>query len=83
MKTNTYCTAKFDSMSLRLWQAKENFMLESLVPGEEVEVQIAVKCALNANTGHWSSWSQPERAVVPQSAGELKQGSDQECHPTM
>lgn len=46
------------------------------MPGEEVEVQIAVKCALNENAGHWSSWSRPERAVVPQSAGELEQGFD-------
>lgn len=54
-----------------------NHTLELLVPGQEVEVQIAVKCALNDNAGHWSGWSQPERAVVPQSAGEFKPEGDQ------
>lgn len=54
-----------------------NHTLELLVPGQEVEVQIAVKCALNDNAGHWSGWSQPERAVVPQSAGEFQPEGDQ------
>uniref|UniRef100_A0A3Q3K870 Fibronectin type-III domain-containing protein n=1 Tax=Monopterus albus TaxID=43700 RepID=A0A3Q3K870_MONAL len=43
--------------------------LESLVPGEEVEVQVTVKCSSDSGTGHWSSWSQPVKAIVPQSAG--------------
>lgn len=47
--------------------------LDSLVPGEETEVQVAVKCGPDLNAGHWSSWSQPVRAIVPQSAGVFKQ----------
>lgn len=53
-------------------QAKEGHILDSVGPGEEVEVQVSVKCALNPDGGHWSSWSRPVRAVVPQSAGEFK-----------
>ncbi|XP_070764922.1 thrombopoietin receptor [Enoplosus armatus] len=49
-------------------EAKEGDILDSLVPGEEVEVQVTVKCAYKQSAGHWSSWSQPVRAVVPQSA---------------
>lgn len=53
-------------------QAKGGHILDSVVPGEEVEVQVSVKCALNPDAGHWSSWSRPVRAVVPQSAGEFQ-----------
>ncbi|XP_033476727.2 thrombopoietin receptor isoform X1 [Epinephelus lanceolatus] len=52
-------------------EAMERDTLDSLVPGEEVEVQVMVKCALNPNEGHWSSWSHPVRAVVPQSADDI------------
>ncbi|KAE8293928.1 Thrombopoietin receptor [Larimichthys crocea] len=45
--------------------------LDSLVPGEEVEVQINTKYPQSPNTGHWSSWSQPVRAIVPQSADDI------------
>lgn len=55
--------------SLRCPQVKEGDILDSVVPGEKVEVQIAVKCALNPHAGHWSRWSQPVQEVVPQSAG--------------
>lgn len=72
-------TKQRDSLSVWSRQVKANFTLQALAPGEEVEVQIAVKCALNANAGHWSSWSRPERAVVPQSAGELHRGGGQGC----
>ncbi|XP_059197634.1 thrombopoietin receptor [Centropristis striata] len=51
-------------------EAKEG-EIDSLLPGEEVEVQVTVKCALNPNAGHWSSWSHPVRAVVPQSADDI------------
>lgn len=59
---------------LCLWfqQAKEGDILDSLGPGEEVEVQVTVKYAFNPNAGHWSSWSHPVRAVVPQYAGVSK-----------
>ncbi|KAI3368548.1 hypothetical protein L3Q82_025558 [Scortum barcoo] len=50
-------------------EAKVGYILESLVPGEEVEVQVAVKS--NSDEGHWSSWSQPARAMVPQSAEDI------------
>lgn len=53
-------------------QAKEGETLDSLVPGEELDVQVAVKYALNPYAGHWSSWSNLVRAVVPQSAGETR-----------
>uniref|UniRef100_A0A3Q3VU13 Fibronectin type-III domain-containing protein n=1 Tax=Mola mola TaxID=94237 RepID=A0A3Q3VU13_MOLML len=52
-------------------EAREGGILDSLVPGEEVEVQVTVKCALNPSAGHWSSWSQPVRAVAPQSAEDI------------
>ncbi|XP_044056902.1 thrombopoietin receptor [Siniperca chuatsi] len=52
-------------------KAKEGDILDSLVPGEEVEVQVTVKCVINPNAGHWSSWSHPVRAVVPQSADDI------------
>ncbi|XP_034738384.1 thrombopoietin receptor [Etheostoma cragini] len=52
-------------------EAKEDDLLDSLEPGEDVEVRVAVKYALNPNAGHWSSWSHPVRAVVPQSAGDI------------
>lgn len=55
--------------SLQCPQVKEGDILDSAVPGEKVEVQIAVKCALNPHAGHWSRWSQPVQEVVPQSAG--------------
>ncbi|KAM8875593.1 thrombopoietin receptor isoform 2-T2 [Spinachia spinachia] len=50
---------------------KETTILDSLIPGEEVDVQVTIKCAFNQNGGHWSSWSQPVRAVVPQSADDI------------
>ncbi|XP_068599559.1 thrombopoietin receptor [Brachionichthys hirsutus] len=50
---------------------KQSVVLDSLVPGEEVQVQVAIKCALNSWAGHWSSWSHPVRAVVPQSADDI------------
>ncbi|XP_042370422.1 thrombopoietin receptor isoform X2 [Plectropomus leopardus] len=49
-------------------EAKTGDILDSLAPGEEVEVQVKIKCAFNSDAGHWSRWSAPVRAVVPQSA---------------
>ncbi|KAM7409783.1 hypothetical protein PAMA_001329 [Pampus argenteus] len=43
----------------------------TLVPGEEVEVQVTVKCAFNEDAGHWSRWSSPVQAVAPQSADDI------------
>ncbi|CAJ1061081.1 thrombopoietin receptor [Xyrichtys novacula] len=52
-------------------QSREECLLDQLVPGEEVKVQVRVKCAYNPDAGHWSGWSQPLRAVVPQSADDV------------
>ncbi|XP_072245162.1 thrombopoietin receptor [Leuresthes tenuis] len=41
-----------------------------LTPGEEVEVQVAVKCS-HTDTGHWSAWSQPVQAAVPESTDDI------------
>uniref|UniRef100_A0A7N8X7C5 MPL proto-oncogene, thrombopoietin receptor n=1 Tax=Mastacembelus armatus TaxID=205130 RepID=A0A7N8X7C5_9TELE len=46
-------------------------LLDTLAPGEEVKVQVAVKCAFNSDTGHWSSWSRPVQARAPQSADDV------------
>ncbi|XP_071342513.1 thrombopoietin receptor isoform X2 [Trachinotus anak] len=46
-------------------------ILDSLVRGEETEVQVTVKCAPSESAGHWSSWSSPVRAMVPQSADDI------------
>lgn len=55
----------------------------SLVPGEEVQVQVAVKCANIESPGHWSHWSDPVRDVVPQGAGVLRKEERRcECSPT-
>lgn len=58
-------------MCLDFWQTKSSTspVLDSLVSGEEIEVQVSVKTASNSQGGHWSSWSHPVRAVVPQTAG--------------
>uniref|UniRef100_A0A3B4WGU6 MPL proto-oncogene, thrombopoietin receptor n=1 Tax=Seriola lalandi dorsalis TaxID=1841481 RepID=A0A3B4WGU6_SERLL len=46
-------------------------ILDSLVPGEEIEVQVAVKCGSSPSAGYWSSWSYLVRAMVPQSADDV------------
>lgn len=43
-----------------------------MVPGEVTDVQVTAKCASNPAAGHWSRWSEPVRAVVPQSSGMKK-----------
>nr|XP_040039623.1 thrombopoietin receptor isoform X2 [Gasterosteus aculeatus aculeatus] len=52
-------------------ETKDSTILDSLVPGEEVDVQVTIKCAYSPNAGHWSSWSHPVRAMVPQSADDI------------
>ncbi|KAM7013146.1 thrombopoietin receptor [Tautogolabrus adspersus] len=52
-------------------EVEEGDVLDLLVPGEEVQVQIRVKCAYDEDAGHWSSWSHPVRAVVPQSSDDI------------
>uniref|UniRef100_A0A8C7ZU08 Fibronectin type-III domain-containing protein n=1 Tax=Oryzias sinensis TaxID=183150 RepID=A0A8C7ZU08_9TELE len=60
-RTQKERTIEIDKTSLEL----------SLVPGEEVEIQLAVKCGYDENVGHWSSWTQPVHATVPQSADDI------------
>ena len=46
--------------------------LTSLVPGEVLQFQIrinVIKYGLDETRGHWSHWSKPVAAMVPQSAG--------------
>lgn len=50
-------------------QAREGDTLDSVVPGEVTELQVRAKCAISPAAGHWSRWSEPVRAVVPQSSG--------------
>lgn len=57
-------------------QAKQGDILDSLVPGEVTDVQVTAKCASNPAAGHWSRWSEPARAVVPQSSGMKKNHED-------
>lgn len=45
-------------------------IINSLVPGEVVEVQVSIKCDMgDPQSGHWSSWTQPVQGMVPQSSG--------------
>ncbi|XP_037325161.2 thrombopoietin receptor [Pungitius pungitius] len=62
---------QYSSKGLGQQSVEDSKILDSLVPGEEVDVQVTIKCALSPNTGHWSSWSQPVRAMVPQSADDI------------
>ncbi|XP_035508878.1 thrombopoietin receptor [Morone saxatilis] len=56
----------------KIKEPKEDYyILDSLVPGEEVKIQLRVKRASNLGAGHWSSWSHPMRAMVPQSADDI------------
>ncbi|XP_071371085.1 thrombopoietin receptor [Centroberyx affinis] len=52
-------------------ERNEVHRLVSLVPGEVVQVQVRVKRSISENTGHWSHWSHPVRAMVPQSADDI------------
>ncbi|XP_057698249.1 thrombopoietin receptor isoform X2 [Corythoichthys intestinalis] len=45
--------------------------LVSVVPGEEVQIRVAVKCGNIESAGHWSHWSNPVRDVAPQSADDI------------
>nr|XP_057928871.1 thrombopoietin receptor isoform X2 [Doryrhamphus excisus] len=46
-------------------------VLVPLIPGEEVQVQVAVKCADRDTAGHWSHWSDSVQEVVPQHAEDI------------
>ncbi|XP_041647150.1 thrombopoietin receptor [Cheilinus undulatus] len=52
-------------------KAKQGDILDLLVPGEKVQAQVRVKCANDADAGHWSSWSHLAWAVVPQSPDDI------------
>ncbi|XP_061739635.1 thrombopoietin receptor isoform X1 [Nerophis ophidion] len=49
----------------------DTVVLGPLIPGKEVQVQVAVKCANSDNAGHWSPWSDSAREMVPQSAEDV------------
>lgn len=49
-------------------QGKWDETLVDLVPEEEVEAQVTVKCANREDAGHWSRWSNLVKAKVPQTA---------------
>ncbi|KAK2908141.1 thrombopoietin receptor isoform X2 [Channa argus] len=75
-KGKTYCEnimhkIRYSSKSLGQRTKEESHVLDSLKPGEEVEVQVTLKCAETSEKGHWSSWSQPVQALVPQSAEDV------------
>nr|AAR25685.1 class I helical cytokine receptor number 22 [Tetraodon nigroviridis] len=59
------------SLGQKIKEAKQGDILDSLVPGEVTDVQVTAKCASNPAAGHWSRWSEPARAVVPQSSGDI------------
>ncbi|XP_036969363.1 thrombopoietin receptor [Acanthopagrus latus] len=70
-KDNVIYRIRYSSKTLgETREAKEGEILDSLEPGEEVEVQVQVKSRFS-RTGLWSSWSHPVRAVVPQSADNI------------
>lgn len=52
-------------------ETQERTLLDQLVPGEKVQVQVRIKCAYDPDVGHWSGWSQPVQAVAPQSADDV------------
>lgn len=56
---------------LKEGHSKFSEKLDGLTAGEEVKVQASVRCSLNRATGHWSQWSPPVHAVVPQSADDI------------
>lgn len=64
-------------------QARQGDILDSVLPGEVTDVQVAAKCASNPAVGHWSRWSEPARAMVPQSSGMKKNGEGKGniCNP--
>ncbi|KAM9761498.1 thrombopoietin receptor isoform 1-T1 [Menidia menidia] len=63
---------RYSSGSLhdKIEKTKKNGHELILAPGEEVKVQVAVRCC-NSEGGHWSVWSQPVQASVPQSTDDI------------
>ncbi|KAJ0065455.1 hypothetical protein NL108_010729, partial [Boleophthalmus pectinirostris] len=70
---NVYYMIRFSSKSMKEKIKERTFSdtLTGLVPGEEVKVQVSVRCSPNKSTGHWSHWSPHVQAVVPQSADDI------------
>ncbi|XP_029002999.1 thrombopoietin receptor [Betta splendens] len=58
---------RYNSKSLGERSKTEGAVLESLVPGEPVQVQVSVRCS----SGYWSRWSHPVQHMVPQSADDV------------
>ncbi|KAM9849257.1 thrombopoietin receptor [Aulostomus maculatus] len=65
-----YSSNELGEKTKEVYEKWDNAVL-TLVPGEEVKVQVTVKCANSVNAGHWSHWSNPVRAVTPQSAEDI------------
>ncbi|XP_029938980.1 thrombopoietin receptor [Salarias fasciatus] len=53
----------------KIKESKDDRTLKSLVTGEVIDVQVGIKCP--SDRGHWSSWSRPVQAVVPQSTDDI------------
>ncbi|KAJ0032621.1 hypothetical protein NQD34_002702 [Periophthalmus magnuspinnatus] len=60
----------------KIKQNKFRETLTGLLPGEQVKVQVCVRCSPSRNTGHWSRWTAHVQAVVPQSAEDVSL----QCH---
>ncbi|KAM6922057.1 thrombopoietin receptor [Xenentodon cancila] len=69
LKYKIHYTSEADGNATK--EATRNNIHLSLTPGKEVEVQVAVKSPKRPDAGHWSSWSQPVRATVPQRADDI------------
>ncbi|XP_056132743.1 thrombopoietin receptor [Lampris incognitus] len=72
-KSNLYYRIRYSSASLaeKEEQVEGNHRFISLVPGEVVQLQMSVKHGFTENAGHWSHWSNPAFAMVPQSADDI------------
>ncbi|XP_061681342.1 thrombopoietin receptor [Syngnathoides biaculeatus] len=64
-------TSKGRGERTKEWTDDWDDSVMSLIPGEEVQVQVAVKCANTESAGHWSRWSDAVRDVAPQSADDI------------
>ncbi|XP_072294160.1 thrombopoietin receptor [Eucyclogobius newberryi] len=60
-----------DECSFEKGRNKLSETLVGLVPGEDVKVQVSVRCSPSQTTGHWSHWSEHVQAVAPQSAEDI------------
>ncbi|CAN9500682.1 unnamed protein product [Ophioblennius macclurei] len=57
------------TLEKKIKESEDHHILECLVPGEVVDVQVAIKCP--SDGGHWSGWSHVAQAGVPQSTDDI------------